>query len=104
MCVTIISLNLVLILYNLTSHSYALYAIRYNPIITTVGFHNLNLRIFNLRVSNPNKLIVDVFFDTISDFNVPGSRPKKHDEISEIDRMAFQALSANGSVSNSYYL
>ena len=23
----------------------------------TVGFHNLNLRIFNLRVSNPNKLI-----------------------------------------------
>ena len=28
---------------------------------TTVGFHNFNLRIFNLRVSNPNKLIVDVF-------------------------------------------
>ena len=27
----------------------------------TVGFHNFNLRIFNLRVSNPNKLIVDVF-------------------------------------------
>ena len=26
-----------------------------------VGFHNFNLRIFNLRVSNPNKLIVDVF-------------------------------------------
>ena len=26
----------------------------------TVGFHNFNLRIFNLRVSNPNKLIVDV--------------------------------------------
>ena len=41
--------------------------------ITTVGFHNLNLRIFNLRVSNPNKLIVDVCFDTMSDFNVPGS-------------------------------
>ena len=33
----------------------------------TVGFHNFSLRIFNLRVSNPNKLIVDV----------PGSRPKK---------------------------
>ena len=31
-------------------------------ILTTVGFHNFNLRIFNLRVSNPNKLIVDVFF------------------------------------------
>ena len=28
---------------------------------STVGFHNFNLRIFNLRVSNPNKLIVDVF-------------------------------------------
>ena len=29
--------------------------------IITVGFHNFNLRIFNLRVSNPNKFIVDVF-------------------------------------------
>ena len=28
----------------------------------TVGFHNFNLRIFDLRVSNPKKLIVDVFF------------------------------------------
>ena len=28
--------------------------------ICTVGFHNFNLRIFNLRVSNPNKLIADV--------------------------------------------
>ena len=27
----------------------------------TVGFHNSNLRIFNLRVSNPNELIVDAF-------------------------------------------
>ena len=53
---------------------------------STVGFHNFNLRIFNLRVSNPKKLIVDVFVDTMSDFNVPGSRLKKHDDISEIDR------------------
>ena len=45
---------------------------------TTVSFHNFNLRIFNLRVSNPHKLIVDVFFDTMSDFNVPGSRPNKN--------------------------
>ena len=44
--------------------------------VATVGFHNINLRIFNLRVSNPNNLIVDVFFDTMSDFKVPGSRPK----------------------------
>ena len=43
----------------------------------TVGFHNFNLRIFNLRISNPNKLIVYVFVDTMSDFNVPGSRPPK---------------------------
>ena len=43
----------------------------------TVGFHNFNLRILNLRVSNPNKLILDVSFDTMSDFNVPGSRPPK---------------------------
>ena len=27
----------------------------------TVGFRNFNLRIFNSRVSNPNKLIVDDF-------------------------------------------
>ena len=43
----------------------------------TVGFHNFNLRVFNLRVSNPNKLMVGVFFYTMSDFNVPGSRPPK---------------------------
>ena len=44
----------------------------------TVGFHHFNLRIFNLRISNPNKLRnCGCFFDTKSDFNVPGSRPKK---------------------------
>ena len=32
-----------------------------NRSVITVGFHNFNLRTFNLRVSNPNKLIVDVF-------------------------------------------
>ena len=42
----------------------------------TVGFHNLDLRIFNLRVSNPNDC--GCFFDTMSDFNVPRSRPKKN--------------------------
>ena len=31
----------------------------------TVGFHNFNLRIFNLRVSNPSKLIVDVFWHDV---------------------------------------
>ena len=44
---------------------------------TTVGFHNFNLRIDNLRVSNPNTFIVDVFVDTMSDFNVPESRPEQ---------------------------
>ena len=29
--------------------------------MSTVGFYNFNLRVFNLRVSNPNKLIVHVF-------------------------------------------
>ena len=51
--------------------------------IYTVGLHNFNLRIFNFRVSNPNKLIVDVFFDTMSDFNVPGFRPQKQTLIFE---------------------
>ena len=43
----------------------------------TPSFHNFNFRIFNLRIPNPNKLIVNVFFDTMSDFNVPKFRPKK---------------------------
>ena len=56
----------------------------------TVGFHNFNLRIFNLRVSNPNKLIVDVFFFTRCRISTcQGLGPKKHDEISEIDRTYF---------------
>ena len=42
----------------------------------TVGFHNFNLRTFNSRSPHPNKLIVDVFL-TMSEFNVPRSRPEK---------------------------
>ena len=38
--------------------------------------HNFNLRVFNLRVSNPNKVIA-YFVDAMSDFNVPGSRLNK---------------------------
>ena len=54
---------------------------------STPGFHNFNLRIFNLRVSNPNKLIVDDFFLTRCRISMcQGLGPKKHDEISEIDR------------------
>ena len=56
---------------------YCYQIIKRTYIKNTVGFHNFNLRIFNSRVSNPNNLIVDVFFDTMSDFNVPGSRPKQ---------------------------
>ena len=51
-----------------------------------VGFHNLILRIFNLRVSNPNKLIVDVFLTRCRISMCQGLGPKKHYEISEIDR------------------
>ena len=41
--------------------SWILWAV-FRPLTSSmVGFHNFNLRIFNLRVSNPNKLIVDVF-------------------------------------------
>ena len=53
--------------------------------VRTLGFHNFNLRIFNLRIPNPSKLTVYVFFDTMSDFNVPKLRPKKHFDISETD-------------------
>ena len=53
----------------------------------TVGFHNFNLRSFNLRVSNPNKLIVGVFLTRCQISICQGLGPKKHDEISEIDRM-----------------
>ena len=50
-----------------------------------VGFHNFNLRIFNLRVSNPSKFIVDVFLTRCRISMCQGLGPKKHDEISEID-------------------
>ena len=55
--------------------------------IVTVGFHNFNLRIFNLRVSNPNELIVDVFLARCRISMCQGLGPKKHDELSEIDRI-----------------
>ena len=51
-----------------------------------VGFHNFNLRIFNLRVSNPNKFIVDVFLTRCRISMCQGLGPTKHEEISEIDR------------------
>ena len=52
-----------------------------------LGFHNFNLRIFNLRVSNPNKSIVDVFLTRCRISMCQSLGPKKkHDEISEIDR------------------
>ena len=54
---------IIIIIYDVLNYcvlnSYA--AILLSSYALTVGFHNLNLRIFNLRVSNPNKLIVDVF-------------------------------------------
>ena len=53
---------------------------------STVGFHNSNLRIVNLRFSNRNKLIVDVFLTRCRISMCQGLGPKKHDEISEIDR------------------
>ena len=55
----------------------------------TVGFHNFNLRIFNLRVSNPSKSIVDAFLTRCRISMCQGLGPKKHDEIAEIDRIPF---------------
>ena len=54
--------------------------------LSTVGFHNFNLRIFNLRVSNPNKLIVGVFLTRCQISNCQGLGRKNKLEISEIDR------------------
>ena len=51
-----------------------------------VGFHNFNLRILNLRVSNPNKFIVDIFLTRCRISMCQDLGPRKHDEISEIDR------------------
>ena len=53
---------------------------------STVGFHNFNLRIFKLRVSNPNELIVDVFLTRCRISMCQSLGPKKNDEISDIDR------------------
>ena len=52
----------------------------------TVGFHNFNLRIFNLRVSNPSESIVDVFLTRCRISMCQGLGPKKHDETSETNR------------------
>ena len=73
--------------------------------IDTPGFHNFNLRIFNLRVSNPNKFIVDAFLTRCRISMCQSLGPKKHDEISEIDCKT--SLESNapdpGSYNNSYY-
>ena len=53
----------------------------------TVGFHNFNLLIFNLRVSNPSEIIVVVFLTRCRISMCQRLGQKKHDEISEIDRM-----------------
>ena len=55
--------------------------------LDSVGFHNFDLRIFNLRVSNPNKLMVDVFLTRCRISMCQGLGPKKHYDISEIDRI-----------------
>ena len=42
---------------------------------STAGFHNFNLRIFNLRVKS-EQINCGCLFDTMSDFNVPRSAQK----------------------------
>ena len=52
----------------------------------TVGFHKSQSSNFQFESLKSEQINCGCFFDTMSDFNVPGSRPQKHDEISEIDR------------------
>ena len=68
---------------NSNNHNYILWlnsrGVNRSPklcMITTVGFHNFNIRIFNLRVSNPNKLIVDVFLTRCRSSMYQGLSPK----------------------------
>ena len=63
----------------------------YDRAPATVGFHNFNLRI-QLESFKSEQLNCGCFFDTMSDFNVPGFRPKKHYDISEIDRITLSEL------------
>ena len=44
--------------------------------VHTVFSNNFNLRIFKLSLKS-EQINCGCFFDTMSDFNVPGSRPKK---------------------------
>ena len=67
----------------------------YRTIPYTVGFHKFNLRIFNLRVSNPNEFIVDVFLTRCRISMCQGLGPK-HDETSEVDR-TYTAAGASSS-------
>ena len=47
----------------------------------TVGFHNFNLRIVNLRVSIPNKLVVDVLMTQCRISMCQGLGPNKHEHL-----------------------
>ena len=55
---------------------------------STVCFHNFNLQIFNLRVSNPKKSIVDAFLTRCRISMCQGLGPRKQYQISEIDRIS----------------
>ena len=59
---------------------------------TTVGFHNLKSSNLQLESLKSEQINCGCFFDTMSDFNVPGSRPKQNIEISEIDRTCLTLL------------
>ena len=73
-------------------------------VTNTVGFHNFSLRIFNLRVSNPDNLIVDAFLTRCRISMCQGLGPKRHDEISEIDRRQPENLFVNMASTNVFIL
>ena len=68
-----------------TSPSQALGSTAWGAALATVGFHTFNLRIFNLRTSNPNKLIVYVFLTRCRISMCQSLGPKKN-KISKTDR------------------
>ena len=87
MLVIILALMIVLILVvTIVRGEVSAPSVSLGPAVDAVGFHNFNLRILNLRVSNPNKLIVDVFLTRCRISMCQGLGPKKHDESSEIDQ------------------
>ena len=71
------------------THNASMHAIRYGRF---PQFQSSNFQFESLKSEQIN---CGCFFDAMSDFNVPGSRPKKNDEISETDRTCLRGPSVS---------